>query len=109
MARFRKRLFFTPADSSAETVYSNTTGQVTVIDSITMAKPAGSLATDIRLSIGTDGVATRVIEYPLAAGAVTAVVYPGIVLTGTENLQLSAVGTDDVVICTGNGSVDLIA
>jgi len=101
--RIKKRLFCTPADTTPETVYTNVAGEKTELQSMTMAKPTGSLATDIRLSIGTDGVATRVIEYPLPAGIGTWIVNPGIVLSGTETLQLSAVGTDDVVVCTGNG------
>jgi hypothetical protein len=109
MARIKKRLFFTPADATAETVFTNTAGQITTLESMTMAKPSASVAADIRLSIGTDAAGTRVIEYPLPAGTQFAVIYPGIVLSGTETLQLSAVGSDDVVICTGSGSVELVA
>lgn len=109
MARIKRRLFFTPADTTAETVFTNTSGQVTTLESLTMAKPAGSVATDIRLSIGADAAATRAIEYPLPAGGGTWVVYPGIVLTGTETLQLSSTGSDDVVVCTGNGNSELVA
>ncbi len=104
--RIKKRLFFTPADATPETVFTNTAGQITTVDSLTMAKPDGSVATNIRLSIGADGAATRAIEYPLPAGAGTWVVYPGIVLTGTETLQLSSTVSDDVVVCTGNGSIE---
>jgi hypothetical protein len=109
MALIRKRLFFTPADTTPETVYTNSTGQVTKLESLTMAQPATAGATTIRLSIGADGATTRVIEYPVPAGAGTYIVYPNIVLTGTETLQLSSVTTDDVTICTGNGTTDLVA
>lgn len=109
MAILRKRLFFTPADTTAETVFTNTAGQVTKLESLTMAQPATAAATVIRLAIGTDGATTRVIEYPLDAGARTVVVYPNIVITGTETLQLSSTATDDVVICTGSGTSDLVA
>lgn len=101
--RIKKRLFFTPADTTPETVFTNVSGEKTELQTMTMAKPASSVATDVRLSIGADGVTTRVIEYPLPIGAGTWVVNPGIVLSGTETLQLSAVGSDDVVVCTGNG------
>lgn len=107
--RIKKRLFFTPADTTAETVFTNVAGQVTTVESMTMSKPAGSVATDIRLSIGADGATTRAIEYPLPAGAGTWVVYPGLVLTGTETLQLSSTVSDDIVICTGNGNSEVVA
>lgn len=109
MAILRKRLFFTPADTTAETVFTNVSGQVTRLESMTMAQPSTAAATVIRLSIGVDGATTRVIEYPLDAGARTVVVYPNIILTGTETLQLSSTGTDDVVVCTGSGTSDLVA
>jgi hypothetical protein len=109
MARINKRLFFTPADATAETVYTNSAGQTTVLKSLTMAQPTGSLTTNIRLSIGADGTATRVIDYPVPAGAGTYIIYPNITLSGTETFQLSSTATDDVVVVTGNGTVDLSA
>lgn len=109
MARIIKRLFFTPADQTPETVYTNTNNQITKLTEMTMAQGSGGGATTIRLSIGADGAATRVIEYPIPAGAGTYVVYPGITLTGTETLQLSSTSTDDVVVCTGNGYTELVA
>lgn len=101
--RIKKRLFFTTADTTPETVFTNVAGEKTELQTMTMAKPAAAVATDIRLSIGADGATTRMIEYPLPAGAGTWVVNPGIVLSGTETLQLSSTVSDDVVVCTGNG------
>lgn len=103
----RKRLFFATADSTAETVFTNVTGQTTKIESVTMANPSSGLATVIRLSIGTDAATTRVIEYSIPAGTGTYIIYPGIILTGTETIQLSSTVTDDVVVVTGNGSTDI--
>lgn len=107
--RIKKRLFFNTADTTPETVFTNTSGQVTTLRTMVMSKPAGSVATDIRLSIGADGATTRAIEYSLPAGAGTWVVYPDLVLTGTETLQLSSTVSDDVVVCTGSGDSELVA
>lgn len=93
----------TPADTTAETVFTNVTGKAAILDTLTMANPSSGGATTIRLSVGTDGATTRAIDYTIPAGVGTYVVYPGIVLTGTTILQLSSTSTDDVVICTGNG------
>lgn len=109
MAILRKRLFFTTADLTPETVFTNTSGQITKLESLTLAQPASAAATVIRLSIGADGATTRVVEYPLDAGARTVVLYPNIVLTGTETIQLSSTGTDDVVVVTGSGTSDVVA
>lgn len=109
MARIKRRLFFTPVDSTPETVFTNTNGYVTTLESISLAQPSSALATVIRLSIGVDATATRVIEYPIPAGTGTFIFYPNLVLTGTEVFQLSSTVTDDVVIATGNGYSDLVA
>jgi len=93
----------TPADSTAETVFTNITGTIAVLDAFTMAQPSTGVACVIRLALGTDGATTRVIEYPVAAGTGTYIVYPGLRITGTSVLQLSSVGSDDVVVCTGSG------
>lgn len=100
----RKRLAFTPADSTAETVYTNTNGFTTVVDTITIAQPSTALATVIRISIGADAAATRIFEYSVPAGTQFLTFYPGFVLTGTEILQLSSVSTDDVAVVTINGT-----
>lgn len=102
----RKRLFFTPVDSTVETVYTNLTGTVTRLDSLVLANPVGGGATNVRLTIGADAAATRAIIYPVPAGPCTIILYPGIVLTGTDIVQLASDTTDDVVVATGNGSVD---
>lgn len=106
---FRRRLFFTPADATPETVFTNTASQATKLESVTMAQGSSGLATVIRLSIGADGAATRVIEYSVPAGAGTYIIYPNIVLTGTETIQLSSTVTDDVCVVTGNGSSDIVS
>ncbi len=109
MARIDKRLFFGTASTTPATVYTNSAGQTTTLRSLTMAQAAAALTTNVRLSIGADGATTRVIEYVIPAGAGTYVVYPGISLTSTETLQLSSTATNNVVVCTGNGTVDLSA
>lgn len=106
---FRRRLFFGTADLTAETVFTNTAGQATKLESVTMAQPSSGLATTVRLTIGADAATTRVIEYPIPAGAGTYIIYPGIILTGTETIQLSSTVTDDVVVCTGNGSSEVVS
>jgi len=105
----RKRLFFTTADTTAETVYTNTTGQLTRLESMTMANAAGAAATNIHLSISADSSTTRVLIFPVPAGPTTIIVYPNIVIQSTEILQLSSTNTDDVCVVTGNGSVELVA
>jgi hypothetical protein len=95
------------ADTTAETVYTNTSGQVTVLESMTMANPSTGTATDVRLSIGADGATTRVINFPVPAGSGTYTIYPMLRITGTTTLQLSSSSTDDVVVTTGNGYIDL--
>lgn len=105
----RKRLFFNTADTTPETVYTNVSGQVTKLETLTMANPVGGIATNILLSIGADGATTRVIVYPLDAGPITRVVNPNLVITGTEIVQLSSTASDDVAVITGNGTVELVA
>lgn len=98
------RLAFFTVDASVETVYTNVTGTITKITSITFAQPASGVATTVQLTIGADAAGTRVIQYPIPAGAGTYIIYPGIVLTGTETIQASSTVSDDVVVCTINGS-----
>ena len=47
-----------------------------------------------------DGATTRVVVYPVPAGAGTYIVYPNLRITGTTVLQLSSSSTDDVVVTT---------
>lgn len=105
----RRRLFFGTASTTPATAFTNTTGQLTKLESMTMANPVAAAATNIRLSIGADGATTRVIVYPMPAGPLTVIVYPNIVLSGTETFQLSSDTTNNVCVCTGNGSSELVA
>jgi len=98
----------TTADTTAETVFTNITGTVAVLETLTMANPSTGAATNIILALGTDGATTRVIIYPLPAGPCTHVVYPGIRVTSTTILQLSSSSTDDVAVCTGNGYREVV-
>ena len=91
------------ADTTPETVFTNVTSTAAILDTMTMANPSGGAATNIILSIGADGATTREIVYPIAAGPITAIVYPGIVITGTTIVQLSSSATDDIVVTSGNG------
>lgn len=100
----KKRLAFATADTTPETVYTNTSGFTTVAETLTIAQPSTALATVIRCSIGTDGATTRVFEYSVPAGTQFLTFYPGWVITGTEVLQLSSVSTDDVAVVTINGT-----
>lgn len=104
-----RRLFFTTADATAETVFTNTAGQQTTLESLTMAQGSTGVATEIRLSIGADAAGTRVMTFPIPAGSGFYVVYPNLKLTGTETFQLSSNAADDVVVCTGNGYSEVIS
>ncbi len=104
-----KRLAFFLVDATAETVYTNVSGTVTKITSVTLAQPSSGAATTIRLTIGADAAGTRWFEYPVPAGAGTYIFYPQVVLSGTETIQASSVSADDVVVCTINGVQDLVA
>jgi hypothetical protein len=105
----RIRLFGPVAISTtATTVYTNVTGKSARLESFIVAQPAAGLAKTVRVSVGTDAAGTRSIEYPIAAGAGTTVLYPNIVLTGTEVLQLSTTADTGVAIGTGNGSEDAV-
>lgn len=107
MARTNIRLWGpTPVDTTAETVFTNTANRTTKLTEMTISSPTGAAAARVRLSIGTDGATTRVIEYPLPAGPQTVILSPGIVLTGTETLQLSCPDSDDVVVTSGHGYHD---
>ena len=84
-------------------MFTKTSGQVTRVESVTLAQPSGSASTVVRLAIGTDGATTRVFEYEMPSGAQFRVFHPGFTLTSTETIQASSVTTDDVVVCTING------
>lgn len=106
----RRRLFGpTAASTTAATVFTNTTGQDTKLESLIVSQPSAGLAKDIILSIGTDAAGTRVIRYPIPAGAGTYILYPNVVITGTEIVQLSASADTGVAIVTGSGSSELVS
>ncbi len=109
MARIFKRLFLATADTTAETVYTNSAGQTTKLTELVVAQGSSGLATTIRLSIGADAATTRVFEYPIPAGAGTWIFYPGYTVSGTETFQLSSTVTDDVAVVSGHGFTELSA
>jgi hypothetical protein len=97
----------TLADTTAETVFTNLVNTIAKLESLTMASPSGAVETVVRLSIGTDGLTTRVMEYRVPAGPQFITVYPGWNITGTSIVQLSSTVSDDVVVCYGSGTVDV--
>lgn len=106
----RRRLFGpTAATTTATTVFTNTTGQDTRIESVNIAQPAAGLAKTVILSIGTDAAGTRFFQYPVSAGNQDIIVYPNIVVTGTEIVQLSCSADTGVAIVTASGSSELTA
>lgn len=102
------RLAFTPVDATAETVFTNVTGTITRVESVTLAQPSTAAATVIRVSIGALVAATTVFEYAVPQGTQFFTFYPGWVLTGTETIQAQSTVTDDVVIMTINGSREAV-
>lgn len=105
----RRRLFGpTAASTTAATVFTNTTSQDTKLESMIIAQPTAGLAKVVRLSLGTDAAGTRVIQYPIPAGDGTYILYPNLVVTGTEILQLSVSADTGVAIVTGSGSSELV-
>lgn len=97
------------ANTTPATVFTNVTGQVTKVASVTIAQGSAAVAKTVRLSIGADGVGTRVLEVALPAGVYETQRFPGWVLTGTQTIQLSASAGSNEAVCTLNGSKDLIA
>ncbi len=91
------------ADTTPETVFTNLVNTVTVLETITISNPDTGLATTIILSLGADGATTRVVQYPIPAGAGTYTFAPLLRITGTQILQLSSTVTDDIAVTTGNG------
>ncbi len=91
------------ADTTPEVVYTNSPGDVVVLESMTLANPSSGVLTTVVLSLIVDDAATRVIEYPVPAGAGSYVVYPMLRLVDANQLLLSSTVSDDVVVTTGNG------
>ncbi len=100
---FPRRLFFNTAATSPATVFTNTAGQTTTLESITVANPSTGTATTVRLSIGADAAGTRVLQYLIPPGVYTQTFYPNEKVTGTETFQLSSTDSNNVVVVTGSG------
>lgn len=98
----------TPADTTAETVYTNVTGKCTILESINVQQPNGSAATEVVVAVGTDGATTRVQRYSIPAGSYSNTFYPNIKLTGTTIIQLSSTVTDDVCITYASGREEAV-
>lgn len=98
-----RQLFFATADTTAETVFTNSTTQLTTLTSINIAQGSAAAATTVRISKGADGATTRVFEQPIPAGAGSYTFPVHIPWTGTETMQLSSTTTDDVAVCVGKG------
>lgn len=92
-----------PVDATAETVFTNTSGTITTVSSVTLAQPSTGVATVVRLSLGVLAAATTIFEYQVPAGTGFYTFYPGWVLTGTDVIQAQSTVSDDVVIMTING------
>lgn len=105
MSEIETRFFNAPADATPAEVYAVPANLRAKLTHFTMAQPAGSPACVVRLTIGADADPTRVIQYPLEAGAQFKVINPGIVYEATETMELSCSGSDGVVVCTGNGKL----
>lgn len=90
------------------TVFTNVTGKAARLESLIISQPAAGLAKTVRLSIGADAAPTRSIEYPIAAGAGTTVLFPNLVLTGTEVLQLSSTADTLIAIASGSGTEEAV-
>lgn len=106
-SRLLRRVFGpSAASTTAATVYTNTTGQTTKITELIITQPGTGLVKNVILSIGTDATGTRAIIFPVPAGAGTWILNPGIVLTGTEIIQLSASTDTGVANVTANGIVE---
>jgi hypothetical protein len=108
VSKFKKRLFFATADTTPELVYTGPANTVSELKSVTLAQPTGSAAVTVRISLGADATATRFFEYPVPAGVGTWAVPVGLIIEAGEQLFLSATAGDDVVVCTGNGTVEFI-
>lgn len=100
---FPRRLFLNTASTTPATVFTNTAGQTTTLESVTVANPSTGSGTTVRLSIGADATGTRVLQYPIPAGVYTQTFYPNQKITSTETFQLSSTDTNNVVVVTGDG------
>lgn len=91
-------------------IFTNVTGQVTKIASITIQQPTTAGSKIVQIGIGTTGTpANVVLSYTIAAGQQKIVDFPNLVLSGTETLDVvSSAGTTEAVI-TVNGVKDLVA
>lgn len=98
----------TPADTTAETVFTNVTGKCATLESLNVQQPNGSAATEVVLSVGVDGATTRVLRYPIPAGSYSNTFYPNLKITGTTVLQLSSTVTDDVCITYASGREEAV-
>lgn len=106
---FSRRLAFFTADTTAETVFTNSTGHSTTAETVNCANPSGGAATNVILTIGADGATTRALVIPVPAGPATVTVHPNLKYTGTETMQASSSATDDVVVVTVNGRSEVNA
>jgi hypothetical protein len=105
----RIRLFGpTAITTSPVTVFTNVTGTSARLESFIVSQPSTGLVKTVRLSIGADAAGTRTLEYSIAAGVSTTILYPNMVLTGVETLQISATADTGIAIATGSGSVDAV-
>lgn len=98
----------TPADATAETVFTNVTGTCTTLESLSIQQPNGSAATEVVLSVGVDGATTRVLRFSIPAGSYGNTFYPNLKITGTTVLQLSSTVTDDVAVTYASGRVEAV-
>jgi hypothetical protein len=103
------RLAFFTADLTAETVFTNTTGEVAEVDQIICANPSTGAATVVRITIGVDGATTRAVFIPVPAGENTVLFDARLVYEGTEVMQAASSVTDDVVVVTVVGRVRLVS
>lgn len=102
------RLFApTAVTTSAVTLFTNTAGTITKMESLTISQPAAGLAKTIRVSVGALVAGTSWFEYPVPAGAGTYIFYPGVKYTGTEICQVICSADTGVAIVSAHGSSDI--
>lgn len=96
------------ADTTAETVYTVASGEAAEVLFVSLSQPATGLAKTLRLSIGADGVTTRVLEAAIPAGVGF---YPFHVcwpMVAAQVLQLSSTADDDVAVVCISGDRRII-